>query len=212
MDVRSAIEKHKIIAILRRVPGEKILPVVQALYDGGIRLIEVTYDQNSTSCLEDTGRAIAAISERFGDRVGIGAGTVITKAQVENTARNGGRFVISPNTDPSIIKKTVRKGMVSIPGALTPSEIVAAYHCGAAFVKIFPAGEFGVSYIKAVKAPIAHIPLIAVGGINVHNISEYLAAGYTGVAIGSNIAITDLIMAERYDKLVDLAKEYTSRI
>jgi 2-dehydro-3-deoxyphosphogluconate aldolase/(4S)-4-hydroxy-2-oxoglutarate aldolase len=79
-------------------------------------------------------------------------------------------------------------------------------------VKIFPAGEFGVSYIKAVKAPIAHIPLIAVGGINVHNISEYLAAGYTGVAIGSNIAIADLIMAERYDKLVDLAKEYTSRI
>jgi len=114
------------------------------------------------------------LADYFTDRMYMGAGTVITQKQVELTKSAGGGFVISPDTYNSVINKTRELEMVSIPGALTPTEIQAAHRYGADFVKLFPIINLGVDYVKALKASLSHIKLLAVGGINNNNIREYL--------------------------------------
>lgn len=204
------IKTHKIVVIMRAISPEKILPVTQALYDGGIRLIEITYNQSDPKHLEVTGNAIKAVSQNFKD-MHVGAGTVITPQQLETTFKSGGEFVVSPNMDAGIIKKTVEMGMVSIPGALTPSEIVTAHSAGAHFVKLFPGGEFGPGYLKAITAPLNHIPILVVGGVDSNNMAEFLKAGAAGFGIGSNIVDKKLIDSENYTELTALAKTYTKQ-
>jgi len=210
--VIEAISRHKVIVIMRKLPDDKIIPVTQALYDGGIRLIEVTFDQSDPNCLARTGGAIHAIADAFEGRMYVGAGTVLTKQQVDAAHASGAQFIISPNTDPEIIRHTVDLGMISIPGALTPSEIVLAHNCGAKFVKVFPGGDFGPGYIKAVCAPINHIPLLVVGGVNADNMQAFMDAGAVGIGVGSNIVDKKLIDSGDYAKLTELAKTYTSQI
>ena len=130
-----AVLKHKIIAILRGVPKDKIIPLAEALYDGGIRLIEVPFDMKKKVSDEETCEMISMLVNRFQDKMFVGTGTVLTPIQVEMTKKAGGNYIISPDTSEEVIKKTVQLGMVSIPGALTPSEITAAVKYGADFVK-----------------------------------------------------------------------------
>ena len=166
MNVLNWIEQHKIIAIVRGVPQDRILPMAQALFDGGIRLLEITFDQSSPTGNRDTGKSIEALAAAFEGRMCIGAGTVMNREQVDIAINSGARYMISPNTDATVIQYTKSVGSISIPGAMTPSEIVYAYQLGADFVKVFPAGTLGEEYIKAIRAPISHIPLLAVGGID----------------------------------------------
>lgn len=179
------IAKEKLIVILRGVDKEKLIPLVQAMYEGGIRLLEITYNPSRPETDAQTAEQIDALVKRFGDKMLIGAGTVLTKKQVVLTHKAGGSFIISPNTDKSIIGKTCKLGMVSIPGALTPSECVLAHNVGADFVKLFPVSDMGSAYLKALKAPLSHIRFLAVGGVNAQNAQEYLRAGASGVGIGS---------------------------
>ncbi len=206
------INRHKIIAIVRGVDPEDILSAARALYDGGIRLIEVTFNQSSSTGVKDTTEAIKALSEEFGAEMAIGAGTVVSEEQCVLAIEAGARYIISPNMDKSVITKTVEMGCVSIPGALSPSEVNDAYKAGAHFVKLFPAGVLGLSYIKAIKAPLNHIPMMAVGGVDDKNLKEFLDAGLSGVGIGSNIVNTKLIKEKRFSELTDLAKKYTTQI
>ena len=156
------IENEKIIVIVRGVPSEKLIPLVEAMYSGGIRFLEITYSADGSTSDEKTAENIKMLSEHFDGRMYIGAGTVLSEKQVELTKEAGGQFVISPDTNPDIIKKTKELGMVSIPGALTPSEITIAHRSGADFVKMFPIVNMGADYVKAIKAPLSHIRLLAV--------------------------------------------------
>ena len=142
-------------------------------------------------------------------RMYIGAGTVLTEKQVDMTKAAGGCFIISPNTDEAVIAHTRLEGMVSIPGALTPTEIVTAHKAGADFVKLFPVSSLGASYIKAVSAPLSHIKLLAVGGVTPENMDEYFAAGAVGFGIGANIVDKKLVEAEDYAGITALAEKYT---
>ena len=205
-----SIKQEKLIAILRGIPAEKTVPVVKALRDGGIRFVEVTFAQNSPTCLADTARAISEIAQGVSG-VFVGAGTVLSVEQVEAAHAAGAKYIISPNTDRAVIERTVALGMLSIPGAFTPSEIVAAHQYGAAFVKLFPAGNLGASYIKAIRAPISPIPLLAVGGIDLENMEEFYQAGICGFGIGASITKKDLIESGNYPALTELAKEYVLR-
>ena len=207
--VIEAIRKEKIVVIVRGVPSEKLIPVAEAMYAGGIRLLEITYDATGKVTDEQTAENIRMLSEHFENRMYIGAGTVITEKQVGLTKEAGGQFIISPDTCEAVIKKTRELGLVSMPGALTPSEIQAAHRYGADFVKLFPITNLGASYVKAVKAPLSHIELLAVGGINENNIEEYLNAGVSGFGVGTNIADKKLIEQGEYEKITDLAKKYT---
>ena len=210
--VIQAIEKEKIITIVRGIKSEKLIPLAEAMYDGGIRLLEVTYDAKGVVSDEETAQNIEMLAKHFDGRMYIGAGTVITEKQVELTKKAGGGFIISPDTYDAVIHKTRELGMVSIPGALTPSEIQSAHRYGADFVKLFPIANLGIDYIKAIKAPLSHIKLLAVGGIDEKNISDYMKAGVCGVGIGSNIVNKKLIDNNDFTAISELAKKYTRAI
>lgn len=207
-DIINAIKERKIIAIVRGVEPKKLVPLAKALYDGGIRLMEITYSADGSVSDEETAAAVGALANEFDGRMYIGSGTVLTREQVKRTNDAGGRFIISPNTDAEVIRYTKELGMVSIPGALTPSEAEAANRAGADFVKLFPVTSMGVSYVKAIAAPLSHIKFLAVGGITPENIGEYLDIGVCGFGIGSNIINKEYIAEENYEKITASAKEY----
>ena len=205
-----AIEREKLIVIVRGIEREKLIPLAEAMYEGGVRLLEVTYSANGAVSDEDTAENIRMLCEHFGDRMYIGAGTVITPRQVKLTKEAGGQFIISPDTYKKVIKKTRKLDMVSMPGALTATEIQAAHRAGADFVKMFPITNMGTDYVKAVKAPLSHIRLLAVGGVDQNNMKDYLKAGVCGFGVGSNIINKKMLAEEDYAGITALAKEYVA--
>ena len=210
--VIEAIEKNKIIVILRGIKEDDLIPLAEAMYNGGIRLLEVTFSAGKPDSDEKTAESIKKLVSHFGDRMLIGAGTVLTERQAELVKLAGGKFIISPDQNTAVIKKTRELGLVSIPGALTPTEIEAAHRAGADFVKLFPASVLGSEYVKAIKAPLAHVKLLAVGGINEDNMRDYLAAGICGFGIGSSITDKALISGRRFDRITALAEKYVSAL
>ena len=174
--------------------------------------MEITYSADGSVSDEETAAAVGALANEFDGRMYIGSGTVLTREQVKRTYDVGGRFIISPNTDTEVIKYTKELGMVSIPGALTPSEVEAANRAGADFVKLFPVTSMGTSYVKAIAAPLSHIRFLAVGGITPENIGGYLDIGVCGFGIGSNIINKEYIAEENYEKITASAKEYVMAV
>ncbi len=210
--VIEAIEKEKIIVIVRGVAKEKLIPLCNAMYQGGIRLLELTFDAEKKVSDSETAENIKMLAEKFSGRMFIGAGTVLTKKQVKLVKKAGGSFVISPNTDKKVIKATKNLGMVSMPGALTPSEIKTAVDYGADFVKLFPVSNFGPDYVKAVKAPLSNIKFTAVGGIDENNMKDYIKVGVSGFGIGTNIVNKTFVENNEYDKITALAKKYVEEL
>ena len=206
------IEKEKLIVILRNVDEKQLLPLSEALYQGGIRLMEITYDASGKISDEAIANQIQLLADHWNDKMLIGAGTVLTEKQVELTKRAGGLFIISPNTDILVIQKTNEMGLVSIPGALTPTEAQTAHRAGADFVKLFPMDAMGASYLKAVKAPLSHIKFLAVGGIDCNNMGDYLKAGAVGFGVGSSITKKDLLKEENYQAITELAQTYVKAV
>ena len=203
---------EKIIVIVRGVECDKLIPLAEAMYDGGIRLLEITYSADKSVSDEETADRIKMLAEHFADRMYIGAGTVLTSYQVELTKKAGGRFIISPDCFEDVIKKTTELEMVSMPGALTPTEAQSAARAGADFVKLFPISDLGPAYFKAIKAPLSHIKFLAVGGVNEDNIQEYLDAGVCGFGLGSNIINKKMIAENDYTGITELAKKYVAKV
>ena len=210
--VIASIAENRVIAILRGVPAEKLPHVAKALYDGGIRLLEITFSADGSVPDEETARRIALLVQQFGDKMHIGAGTVLTPQQVRAVKAAGGSFVISPDSDEEVIRETAALGLVSIPGALTPSEVTRAVRWGADFVKLLPVGCMGTEYIKAVRAPLNHVDLLAVGGVNDSNMIDYLDAGCCGVGMGGSLVNRKLIDANEFDKITTYAKTVVGKI
>lgn len=208
----SAVEKEKLIAIVRGVKKEQLLPLAEALYKGGIRLLEVTYSANGSVSDEETAENIKMLSDAFQGRMFIGAGTVIKESQVELTAKAGGKFIISPDTNVEVVKLTKKLGLVSMPGAFTPTEIQTAHNAGADFVKLFPAVNCGPDYFKAVSAPLSHVKLLAVGGIDCDNMADYLKVGVKGFGIGSNIINKKMLDSGDFEGLTKLAEKYVAAV
>jgi 2-dehydro-3-deoxyphosphogluconate aldolase/(4S)-4-hydroxy-2-oxoglutarate aldolase len=201
-----AIENEKLIVIVRGVEREYLIPLAEAMYAGGIRLMEITYDASGKISDVETADNIAMLAAHFGERMMIGAGTVLTEKQAELTKNAGGRFIISPNTDACVIAKTKALGMVSIPGTLTPTEVQAAHLAGADFVKLFPLDAMGADYLKAIAAPLSHIKFLAVGGIDETNMKKYRKAGAKGFGVGSNIVKKDWVREGRLGEITALAE------
>lgn len=206
--ILETIKESKIIAIIRGISSKDIINTVQALKDGGIKCMEVTFNQKDAEASKDTLKCIRMIKEHFGDEVAVGAGTVMTVQNVIDAAEAGAAYMISPNTNVDVIKKTKELGLVSIPGAATPSEAVTAYEAGADIVKLFPAGALGVGYVKALTSPLNHIPFTAVGGVNEKNVGDFLKAGAIGVGVGGNLVNKKLIEEGNFAEITRLASEY----
>jgi len=210
--VIETIDKEKIIVIVRGVEREKLLPLAEAMYKGGIRLLEVTYDAKGEVSDEETAANIKMLADAFEGRMYIGAGTVLAEKQVELTHAAGGKFIISPDTYDVVIKKTRELGMVSMPGALTASEAQTAHRNGADYIKLFPITDMGPEYVKAVMAPLSHLKFLAVGGVNLENIPEYLKVGICGFGLGSNIIDKKAIAEDDYEKITELAELYVRTV
>lgn len=202
----------KIVVIVRGVYGEDCLKLAKALYDGGIEIMEVTFDQSSAENRKKTVDTIKLINESMQGKIIMGAGTVTTLEMIEEAYLAGAKFIVSPDMNPEIIKATVAKGMVSMPGAMTPTEILTAYNSGADFVKVFPVSNLGSAYIKAVRGPLNHIPMLAVGGVNEKNIGEFIKAGVCGAGVGGNLVNKEWIANGEFEKITQLAKEFISNI
>ena len=211
-EVLNKIFEGKIIAIVRGIHSDEVVGLAKALLKGGISCIEVTFDQSSKEKAEDTLKAIANIRQALGDQVCVGAGTVMTVEQVDAAAAAGAEYMISPNTKAAVIARTKELGKISIPGAMTPSEVADAYEMGADIVKMFPAGILGPGYIKAVKAPLKHIPVAAVGGVNPGNCADFIRAGAVGVGVGGNLVSPQLVKEGRFDEITAIAQSYTDAL
>jgi 2-dehydro-3-deoxyphosphogluconate aldolase/(4S)-4-hydroxy-2-oxoglutarate aldolase len=198
----------KVIAIVRGISEKDILPMVQALKDGGITCIEVTFSMSNPEKSAETLRSIRKIKEHFGEEITLGAGTVLTPEAVALAKEAGATYIISPNTDEAVIKETKRLGLVSVPGAVTPSEVYQAYCWGADIVKLFPAASLGLGYVKAVLGPLDGVPVAAVGGIDATNFQAFLDAGCVGVGVGGSLVNKKLIEAGDFHGITKLALEY----
>jgi 2-dehydro-3-deoxyphosphogalactonate aldolase len=171
-----------LVAIIRGVTPPEAADVAQALFDGGIRIIEVPLNS------PDPLASIRSIADRLAERALVGAGTVLTACDVKRVKDSGGRLIVSPNTNPAVIGATVEAGMVSIPGAFTPSEIFLALDSGAHAVKLFPAEAASPKVVKALRAVIPKdVPLLVVGGITPESVAGWIDAGADGFGLGGGV-------------------------
>ena len=210
--VIESVTKEKLIVIVRGVPREKLVPLAEAMYAGGVRLLEITFSQDGSVSDEETADRIAMLATAMSGKMFIGAGTVTKESQVVLVKEAGGLFIISPDTCEGVIKKTREAGLVSMPGALTPTEVMTAHRAGADFVKLFPILDLGPAYLKAVRAPLSGIKFLAVGGVDLGNVKDFLKAGASGFGIGSGIVKGDLIKAEKYGEITELARAYVAAV
>ena len=206
------VKERKIVAIVRALSPEYLLHLGHAFEEGGIGLMEVTYNQSAPETWKDTANGIEAVEKEFGDRLLVGAGTVITLKQVSMTYNAGGHYLVTPTTQPEIIRAGKALGLGLYPGAFTPSEILAAYEAGADAVKVFPASCLGPGYIKAIRAPLSHIPLMAVGGVNEKNAADFMKAGCVGLGVGGNLVNKEWIRNGEWEKITALAKEFKKAV
>ena len=206
-DFKSALCRCGVISICRRVKTEQLLLLSDVLADAGILCMEVPFDQEDPHRLEKGAEQIRLLKQRHGE-LEIGAGTVLSKEEVRCTKEAGGSFIVSPNTNAQIVRYTKELGLSSVPGAMTPTEIVTAYEAGADAVKLFPAGYLGVGYVKDLTAPLGHIPLVATAGITLENFADFLRAGCCGAGIGSAIADRKLLEAGDRAGLLANAKAF----
>jgi len=208
MNIMEHVHQGRVIAIVRGLPTEYMLRLAQAFKEGGIGMMEVTFNQKAPETWKDTAAAISAVKKEFGGDMLTGAGTVITLEQLKIAADAGAQYLVTPTTDAEIIRTGKKQGLGMFPGALTPTEILTAYNAGADAVKVFPVGSLGAGYIKAVSAPLSHIPLMGVGGVNEKNAADFIKAGCCGVGVGGNLVNREWIAAGEWDKITALAKEF----
>lgn len=206
------IRRTRIIAILRGVPTEKLDGVISALIAGGIRVLELTFDHASPEDRQINADKIRYAVEHYGDRVTVGCGTALSAEEAEACYGAGGILAITPNCNEKVIRKARELGMVAIPGAQTATEVVNAWEAGADIVKLFPAGELGLGYIKALRAPLSHIPMCAVGGVKPENIGTFFDAGICGVGVGGPLVVPAAVKEGNYELIRERAETFVRAI
>ena len=212
MDILKELLDKKLVLIARRLPQEKVAKCVEAVIDGGVRFIESTFDQSDPDCIAKNKLCIETMVKVANGRAIIGAGTVLNVEQVHAAYEAGAKYIISPNTNKAVIEETVKLGLISIPGAMTPTEIEQAYSWGAHIVKLFPADDVGLHYIKNISAPLSHIPLMATGGVNPQTIPEFYNAGAKAFGTGITILTKEYVQSENYEGIKELARAHVDAV
>jgi 2-dehydro-3-deoxyphosphogluconate aldolase/(4S)-4-hydroxy-2-oxoglutarate aldolase len=201
--VKAQIISGGVIAILRGDFRSHLIPIAEVLADAGIPAIEIT--MNSPDALV----SIEELTQAVGHRMLIGAGTVIDPAQVGEVADAGGLFIVAPNVDPYVIETSKKADLLVIPGAYTATEIVKAWQLGANLVKLFPATAGGPGYLRAMRGPLGHIPMVPTGGVSGENAASFIAAGAAALGAGGSLVNPDILtlgglelLRERADRLM----------
>ena len=200
------LKKHRVVAILRHMPPEQTSQIFDALYDGGIRLVEITMNS------EGAARQIQQQHERLGRRMMIGAGTVTTEKRALAAIEAGAQFIVTPNIDLNVIKIAQAHKIPILPGVMTPSEMMQAVSAGIKAVKLFPAAQMGTDYVKAVKAPLDDIQIVAVGGVSPEQTDQWLKAGCIAVGIGSSLFDMELVRQGKFEQVTDQLRVFLQQI
>ena len=193
----------RVFAVLRAPDADGALHAVDALVRGGVTGIEITYST------PDVPRVLAAIAERYGDEVLLGAGTVVTPAEAQEAAAAGARFLVSPGLDDEVIAAMRATGATTMGGALTPTEVMRAVKLGVDVVKVFPASLGGPGYIKALRGPFPDVPFMPTGGVSPANLADWLAAGVIAVGAGGDLCSTADIADGRFGEIERRAREFS---
>lgn len=191
----------KIVAVLRKIDVSKAVPLAKALVAGGVNAMEITMD--TVGGLD----AIKDIRNALGDKVVVGAGTVLDAETGRAALLAGAQFLVAPNLNVELIKLGNRYGRLVIPGCMTPTEIQTAYEAGADIIKVFPASAVGLGFIKGVLGPLDHITIMATGGVSVETARDYLDAGVSILGVGGNLVDNKLIAADKFDEITKYAAE-----
>lgn len=199
--VMDTLVSQKLVAVLRKIDKDKLQNVVGALINGGISCIEITVDGDGA--LEN----IKKIKEKYGDKIFVGAGTVLDSVSCRMAITQGAQYIVTPTLNTDVIKMANMYGVLCVSGAMTPTEILTAYKSGADMVKVFPAGTLGAHFIKELGGPLAHIPIMVTGGLTLDNIAEFKNAGAKALGIGSFLTDKEAIATGNYKKIEDMARK-----
>jgi 2-dehydro-3-deoxyphosphogluconate aldolase / (4S)-4-hydroxy-2-oxoglutarate aldolase len=200
------IRRERIIAILRGVEKDSIINIAEALLAGGIKMLEVTC--NTDGVFE----MIKSLVDKLGDKMVIGAGTVITTDLCEMALEAGARFIVAPDVNPDVIDYCIKRDIAVLPGAATATEILTAKRHGAKMVKIFPAMALGIDYIKALRGPIDDMDFVAVGGVRPETIDDFFSAGCIAIAVGDSVVRKELVEKRDWASITDLAGKYVKKL
>lgn len=199
MDLIHKIQENGIVAVIRGAKPENIVPIAKALSEGGVKTLEITVETPKVLSL------IEQVSAELGEDVIVGAGTVLDAETARACIMAGAKFIFSPTVDKETITLTKRYGVLSIPGAFTPTEILTAFETGGDIIKVFPASVAGPRYLKDVHGPLPHIPLMPTGGVSVENVGKYIKNGAVAAGVGSTLVNTSVPIDEKY--LTELTKK-----
>lgn len=207
MDALQSIKKNKLVAVIRKVKPSDIVSIGESLLKGGIRVFEITADS------PDYYHSIELVKNEFGNDVTVGAGTVLDSITAKSAINAGAEFIFAPTTNLETIKLTKRYGVVSIPGAMTPTEILTAYEHGADVVKVFPANVLGPKYLSDIRGPLQHIRLMPTGGVNLNNVLDYFSNGAVAAGLGNSLVNANVVIdQEELTSIEERAKQFVSKI
>lgn len=207
MNTLQQMLENKIVAVIRGAKGDEVVSIAKALSGGGVKTLEITAETPNVLSL------IEKVSNELKDEVIVGAGTVLDPETARAAIMAGAQFIFSPTVNVETIRTAKRYGAVSIPGALTPTEILTAYEQGADVIKVFPAGSMGPGYLKDVHGPLPHIPLMPTGGVNLDNVNEYLKAGAVAVGLGGSLVNAKREITSDYlTEITETASQFVKRI
>lgn len=201
--IKAALEREGLIPVLRASSVEMAHALVDAMMAGGVNVVEVTMTvPNAVSLLRD-------LKQKYGDSILLGSGTVTDAAQVEATIEAGAEFVVSPSLHFDVIARTKELDRVSIPGALTPTEVITAWRTGADFVKVFPCSAMGgASYLKSLLAPFPGLRLIPTGGVTLQTAADFLKAGARALGVGADLVNPRAISDGKPELITNTARSY----
>jgi 2-dehydro-3-deoxyphosphogluconate aldolase/(4S)-4-hydroxy-2-oxoglutarate aldolase len=202
-DTKTALEKVGLIPVLRASSVELGHALVEAMMAGGVTVVEVTMTvPNALTLLRD-------LKQKHGDRLLLGSGTVTDAAQAEATIDAGAEFVVSPSLHPDVIAATKKHGKVSVPGALTPTEVITAWRAGADYVKVFPCSAMGgASYLKSLRAPFPELKLIPTGGVTLQTAADFLKAGARALGVGTDLVNAAAVAEGKPEIVTNAARAY----
>ena len=200
--VLNRIMDAKVVAVIRGPSEELSIKMVEALINGGITGIEITYSTPNAA------EVVKALDTKYGDQITLGMGTLIEPGQAVEAKEAGARFLVSPVCDPVLGKAMIDTGLVVMIGALSPTEVLQAFKMGSDVVKIFPGSLVGPSYVKALKGPFPQIPIMPTGGVSVANVTDWFAAGVIAVGAGSELCPPQLVKEGKFDDISKRAKEF----
>jgi len=205
-EVLEKVKKLGLLAVIRVPSAELTVQMVEALIKGGVLGIEITY---STPNAEEVVKTLAA---KYGDQIVLGMGTLTKPEQAESAQKAGANYLVSPISEPTLVKALVETGLLTMAGALTPTEVFQVYSLGTDVVKIFPGSLGGPAYIKALKGPFPYIPMMPTGGVSANNVADWFKAGVVAVGAGSELCPPDLAKAGKFDEITQKAADFVKII